>query len=71
MKKLALGLFASLALVGTVATVSMASSDAVPLANCLQVITPAVNELTGECREFPNSCIPAGWKKVPSCANAE
>lgn len=71
MKKFALGLFASLVLVGTVATVSVASSESVPLANCLTVITPAVNELTGECREFPNSCIPPGWKKVPQCTNAE
>ncbi len=33
---------------------------------CLQVITPAINEQTGEYREFPNSCLPKGWQRVVS-----
>ena len=35
---------------------------------CIQVITPAKNPTTGECREFPTPCdVPAGWTKVTSC----
>lgn len=35
---------------------------------CIQVITPARNERTGECREFPTPCdVPEGWKKVDKC----
>ena len=35
---------------------------------CAQVITPAVNPLTGECREFPTPCdVPRGWIKVSFC----
>ncbi|MER3570391.1 MAG: hypothetical protein C4348_02210, partial [Patescibacteria group bacterium] len=35
---------------------------------CIQVITPAKNPLTGECREFPTPCdVPPGWEKVESC----
>lgn len=35
---------------------------------CVQVITPAKNQQTGECREFPTPCdVPAGWTKVESC----
>lgn len=35
---------------------------------CIQVITPAKNTATGECREFPTPCdVPNGWKKVSSC----
>lgn len=37
---------------------------------CLQVITPARNSYTGECRDFPNSCIPAGWTPVSSCTTS-
>lgn len=30
--------------------------------NCIQVITPAYNPATGECREFPTPCaVPKGW----------
>lgn len=36
---------------------------------CAQVITPAVNPETGECREFGNPCVvPSGWQKVRSCS---
>lgn len=36
---------------------------------CIQVITPAKNEETGECREFPTPCdVPEGWEKVESCS---
>lgn len=35
---------------------------------CIQVITPARNDQTGECREFPTPCdVPQGWTKVASC----
>lgn len=35
---------------------------------CIQVITPAKNPQTGECREFPTPCdVPEGWDKVGSC----
>ena len=35
---------------------------------CIQVITPAVNPATNECREFPTPCdVPQGWVKVDSC----
>jgi len=35
---------------------------------CIQVITPAKNPLTGECKEFPTPCdVPQGWQKVKSC----
>ena len=38
---------------------------------CIQVITPAVNPLTGECREFPTPCaVPPGWIKVSSCSRS-
>jgi len=37
---------------------------------CAQVITPAKNPQTGECREFPTPChVPSGWIKVKSCAS--
>lgn len=36
---------------------------------CVQVITPAKNPKTGECREFSTPCaVPEGWVKVKSCA---
>lgn len=35
---------------------------------CVQVITPAYNPQTGECREFPTPCdVPVGWTRVASC----
>lgn len=34
---------------------------------CIQVITPAKNQLTGEIREFPTPCdVPEGWEKIRS-----
>lgn len=36
---------------------------------CAQVLTPARNPLTGECKTFPNSCIPSGWVRVASCTS--
>lgn len=37
---------------------------------CIQVITPARNTKTGECREFPTPCdVPKGWLKAGSCAD--
>ena len=39
-----------------------------PGAVCIQVVTPARNPLTGECRDFPTPCdVPDGWEKVASC----
>lgn len=35
---------------------------------CAQVITPAKNPLTGECKEFPTPCdVPSDWQRVDSC----
>jgi len=34
---------------------------------CAQVITSAKNQITGECKEFSNACIPSGWEKVGVC----
>lgn len=35
---------------------------------CIQVITPARNPGTGECKEFPTPCdVPKDWEKVNSC----
>ena len=35
---------------------------------CIQVIQPAYNPLTGECREFSTPCaVPPGWIKVSAC----
>ncbi len=36
---------------------------------CVQVLTPARNPQTGQCKTFPNSCIPEGWVRVSSCAS--
>ncbi|MBD3207917.1 MAG: hypothetical protein GF370_00475 [Candidatus Nealsonbacteria bacterium] len=39
-------------------------------AACIQVITPAKNPNTGECRNFPTPCdVPEGWEKVEACEN--
>lgn len=39
---------------------------------CAQVITPAKNLLTGECREFATPCdVPAGWTKVNTCPESK
>jgi len=38
---------------------------------CIQVIAPAINASTGECREFPTPCdVPAGWSVVSACPTA-
>lgn len=38
---------------------------------CAQVITPAKNAATGECKEFPTPCdVPLGWVKVNTCQSA-
>lgn len=43
-------------------------STATPPPICIQVITPAQNPKTGECRNFPTPCdVPAGWKIVAKC----
>lgn len=35
---------------------------------CIQVITPAKNLETEQCKEFPTPCdVPEGWEKVESC----
>lgn len=35
---------------------------------CIQVITPAKNPATGECKEFPTPCdLPVNWQRVDKC----
>jgi len=35
---------------------------------CIQVIQPAINQQTGECKNFPTPCdVPEGWNKVSEC----
>jgi len=35
---------------------------------CIQVITPAKNSETGECKNFPTPCdVPVGWEKTAAC----
>jgi len=35
---------------------------------CIQVITPAKNYKTGECRNFPTPCdVPTGWERTAAC----
>lgn len=37
---------------------------------CAQIITPAKNPKTGECKDFPTPCdMPQGWDKVDECVN--
>ena len=36
--------------------------------SCAQVITPAKNSYSGQCFNFPTSCIPSGWVKVTNCS---
>jgi len=37
---------------------------------CLQVLAPARNPLTNECRSFSTPCnVPEGWQRVQSCTN--
>lgn len=53
-------------------TDSAASTEKTGIANpastCAQVITPAKNAKTGECKDFPTPCdIPAGWIQVEKC----
>ncbi len=39
---------------------------------CAQVITPAINPETGECKEFPTPCdVPENWEIVRSCKVGE
>lgn len=35
-------------------------------ATCAQMITPAM-DAAGNCREFPDSCLPPGWNRVDRC----
>lgn len=46
------------------------SPQATPtLVACIQVITPAKNPQTGECKEFSTPCnVPSGWTVVESCS---
>lgn len=40
----------------------------VPPLVCIQVITPAQNPQTGECKNFPTPCdVSTGWQKVEKC----
>src|SRR6266542_3540996 len=41
--------------------VDAGTTEARPFA-CIEMVTPARNPLTGECREFPTPCdVPEGW----------
>ena len=41
-----------------------------PALACAQVVTPARNPLTNECRSFPTPCdVPEGWQPVASCTS--
>lgn len=48
----------------------IASPSATPAGGaCIQVITPAKNPQTGECKDFPTPCdVPTGWQIVSSCS---
>ncbi len=36
--------------------------------SCIQVITPALNPNTNECKDFPTPCdVPSGWKEIDKC----
>lgn len=38
---------------------------------CIQVIQPAKNITTGECKNFPTPCdVPSGWNAVSECMPA-
>ena len=50
---------------GRLASVPVSSPAPVP---CIQVIAPARNPLTGECRNFPTPCdVPEGWETWTGC----
>lgn len=39
---------------------------------CVQVITPARNSKTGECRDFPTPCdVSEGWERVGTCSSTK
>ena len=39
---------------------------------CIQVIQPAINDSTKECKEFPTPCdVPNGWTKTDSCPTTD
>ena len=51
---------------GKFTTINTASP---PAAACTQIVTPARNPLTNECRVFPTPCdVPDGWSPVTSCS---
>jgi hypothetical protein len=50
---------------GKLTGIAVASS---PAAACIQVLTPARNPLTNDCRAFPTPCdVPDGWIPASSC----
>ncbi|MGB9598591.1 MAG: hypothetical protein ACPLZH_01975, partial [Minisyncoccales bacterium] len=80
MKKIYLGLALRLVLISAVlfsvkiikAQINPSDSRIIssfpPPTACIQVITPAQDPLTGECKNFPTPCdVPPGWKKVERC----
>ena len=57
-----------LSLVINPSTISTPTPTPTPTPVCAQVITPAQNSTTGECRNFSTPCdVPAGWTSVNSC----
>jgi hypothetical protein len=72
MKKLKFGkmfvaitFFIITSVVGILSVLSVKATDDL---SCAQVITPAQNSTTGECKDFSTPCdVPVGWNKVESC----
>lgn len=60
MSKLKIRLFALLLL--ALSLVALAATVPAPANACADVVAYAINNTTGECREFPTRCsIPPGW----------
>jgi hypothetical protein len=65
MSKIKFRLFAATLVIASVFSLGATTKE---VGACLQVITPAYNPVTGECREFSTPCsVPRGWIKVAAC----
>ncbi|NVB82695.1 MAG: hypothetical protein HOV81_30240 [Kofleriaceae bacterium] len=65
MSKVKFRLFAATLVLASVFVLGATQKEA---GACIDVITPAYNPATGECREFATPCsVPKGWIKVASC----
>lgn len=64
MKKIIISIFALFSLL------SISQINAADM--CVQVIQPAINDTTKECKEFPTPCdVPAWWTKTDSCPSTD